>query len=216
MKTKRLAGWIVTLMVAGAVAAAAAETEPLGNQVADAIRMFDTSGHGMRHLFKTAYGYAVFPSVGKGAVGIGAAEGHGQVYENGALVGTAKLTQVTLGAQLGGESYSEVIFFQTPEALEQFKEGKTALSAGLNAVAAASAASAEAKYQQGVLVRTMAKSGLMFEASIGGQHFQFTPLSTKNPAATEATPTGTAAPSSTPATGSSSETPAQQSSRPTQ
>jgi len=112
------------------------------------------------------------------------------VYEKGVLAGMAKLTQVTVGAQLGGQSYAEVIFFENQKALDDFKDGKTAISAGVSAVAAAEGASAEAKYQYGVLVYTMARSGLMFEASIGGQHFQFTPMDTGNvaPAATQPPP----------------------------
>jgi lipid-binding SYLF domain-containing protein len=200
MKTIRLVGGIATLMLASALAATAAEPDRLDSDVGDAIQMFRSSGHRIQRLFDSAYGYAIFPSVGKGAVGIGAAEGRGQVYEKGVLVGTAKLTQVTVGAQLGGQSYAEVIFFETPRALDEFKDGKTAISAALSAVAAGDGASAEAKYQHGVLVYTMENSGLMFEASVGGQHFSFTPLATSSPAPapTQAPPAGSAAPTATP------------------
>jgi len=198
MKTKRLVGLIATLTLVGAVAAAATEAERLDSEVGDAMEMFRASGRKVQQLFDTAYGYAIFPSVVKGAVGIGAAAGRGQVYERGALVGTAKLTQVTVGAQLGGQSYAEVIFFETPKAFDEFREGKTAMSADASAVAASSGASAAAKYQHGVLVFTMAKSGLMFEASIGGQHFKFTPVAASSPvpAATQAPPEGAAPPPS--------------------
>ena len=179
MKTRRVVGIIAALTFVGAMAVAAADTDRLDNDVRDTIRMYRGHSQGMQQLFETAYGYAVFPSVGEGAIGIGGAEGRGQVFERGALIGTVKLTQASLGAQLGAQSYSEVIFFETAKALDDFKDGKTAMSAGLSAAAASEGGGGEAKYEHGVLVHTMARSGLMFEASIGGQHFKFTSLKRK-------------------------------------
>ena len=190
MKMIRTIGLISTLTLAGAIAAAAADGERLDSDVRAAVQRFQESSPRMQRLFNEAYGYAVFPSVDKGAVGIGGAEGRGEVYQGGVLVGRARMTQVTVGAQLGGESYAEVIFFKTPEALDEFKEGKTAVSAALSAVLADDGAAAEAKYQHGVLVCAMEKSGVMFEASVGGQHFKFSgiPASTPLPPATQAVP----------------------------
>src|SRR5579859_6180560 len=193
MKTIRIVSLMVTLTLAGALAALAAEAGRLDKDVGDTVQMFRTSNQGTQHLLDTAYGYAVFPSVGKGAIGIGGAEGRGQVFEKGVLIGTAKLTQGTIGAQLGAQSYSEVIFFESPKALDDFRDGKTALSAGLSAAVAADGAGAEAKYEHGVLVYTMQRSGLMFEASIGGQHFKFKDLTAGSPAPA-ATPAAPAAP----------------------
>jgi lipid-binding SYLF domain-containing protein len=184
MKTRRMGGLIAPLVLVGA--AATAEADRLDTDVRDTVQMFRTSEPRLQRLFDTAHGYAVFPSVGKGAIGIGGAEGRGQVFEKGALIGTAKLTQATVGAQLGAQSYSEVIFFESPNALDDFRDGKTALSADLSGAIAADGTGAEAKYQHGVLVYTMQRSGLMFEASIGGQHFAFRPIDTGSaaPAAT--------------------------------
>jgi lipid-binding SYLF domain-containing protein len=195
-------GLIATLTLAGAVAAVAAEAGRLNKDVRDTVQMYRAHSQGMQRLFNTAYGYAVFPSVGQGAIGIGGAEGRGEVFEKGTLIGTAKLTQASVGAQLGAQSYSEVIFFETPKALDDFKEGKTAMSAGLSAAVAAEGGGGEAKYQDGVLVHTMSRSGLMFEASIGGQHFKFADLSAGSsaPAATQAPSAGAAAPSTAPST----------------
>jgi len=92
------------------------------------------------------------------------------------LLGVAELIQVTVGLQLGGQSYAEIIFFENETTLESFKEGRFALSAQASAVALSEGASANAKYELGVAVFTMARSGLMFEASVGGQKFSFTPL----------------------------------------
>jgi lipid-binding SYLF domain-containing protein len=139
------------------------------------IEQFKKTDPGMTKFFSSAYGYAVFPTVGKGGFGIGAARGRGLVYERGRLVGETILTQVTIGAQLGGQTYSEVVFLENKETMTSFKRGNFALSAQASAVAAASGASANAKYKQGVAVFTMAKGGLMYEASVGGQQFHFLP-----------------------------------------
>lgn len=156
--------------------AVAGDVSKLERDVQDVIVLLKREDPGLDKFFNTAKGYAVFPSVGKGAIGIGAARGKGLVYEKGGLIGETKLTQVTIGIQLGGQSYAEVIFFETETALDNFKQGRFAFSAQASAVAAAAGASTDAKYELGVLVFTMAKSGLMYEASVGGQNFSFTPL----------------------------------------
>jgi lipid-binding SYLF domain-containing protein len=130
----------------------------------------------MSSLFSNAYGYAVFPNVGKGAIGIGGAAGNGAVYEGGKLIGMAKLTQVSIGFQWGGQAYREVIFFENKEAMDRFKADKVELSAQASAVAATAGASANAKYSDGVMIFTQTKGGLMYEASVGGQKFNFRSL----------------------------------------
>jgi lipid-binding SYLF domain-containing protein len=126
--------------------------------------------------FEDAYAYAVFPSVGKGGIGIGGARGGGWVYEHGKLVGKSKLTQVTIGLQLGGQVYSEVVFMRDESAFEGFKSGRLKLDAQASAVALTARASADLAWHNGVAIVTMAKGGLMYEASVGGQHFSFHPL----------------------------------------
>ena len=120
-----------------------------------------------------AYGYAVFPTVGKGGIGIGGAYGTGRVYERGRYIGRSNLAQLTIGFQLGGQAYSEIIFFRDKAALDDFTNGNFELGAQASAVAATAGASADADYSDGVAVFTMAKGGLMYEASIGGQKFSF-------------------------------------------
>ncbi|RMD62198.1 MAG: hypothetical protein D6824_07055 [Planctomycetota bacterium] len=126
--------------------------------------------------FDSAFGYAVFPRVGKGAIGLGGAHGVGVVFEQGKPVGTAALTQATLGLQLGGQAYSEVIFFQDAEALERFKRGQLALAAQASIAALTAGGAAEADYDQGVAVFALPQGGLMYELSIGGQQFRFRPF----------------------------------------
>jgi len=140
---------------------------------------FIKSDEGLANLFKNAYGYVIFPNIGKGGLVVGAAGGKGTVYESGKAVGWAKLTQLTVGAQAGGQAYREVIFFETEDAMKRFKENKLEFSAQMSAVAAKSGASANAKYTDGVLVFTEERGGLMAEASIGGQKFNYKPFGKK-------------------------------------
>ena len=144
--------------------------------VAAVIARFKEKDPGMAKVFADAVGYAVFPTVGKGAIGIGAARGKGYVYQRGRLIGRSTLTQVTIGLQLGGQAYSEVVFFRDQDALDNFKVGHLKLDAQASAVALTARASADLAYRSGVAIVTMAKGGLMYEASVGGQKFSFRPL----------------------------------------
>lgn len=130
----------------------------------------------MSRLFADSYGYAIFPKIGKGAIIIGGSGGNGVVYEKGKQDGTAKLAQVSVGAQVGGEAYREIIFFENKEALDRLKANKFEFSAQASAVALKSGASANAKYTDGAVVFTQDLSGLMAEAAVGGQKFSYKPL----------------------------------------
>jgi lipid-binding SYLF domain-containing protein len=167
-------GMLVTCLPAGADQAA--EEKKLKADSQAAIEQFKRVDSSLRKRFDSAAGYAVFPNVGKGGFILGGAHGNGLVYEKGKLVGRASLTQVTVGAQVGGQEFSEIIFFETKEALAQFKESKLEMSAQVGAVAAAEGVSENAKYVDGVMVFTKAKTGLMAEASVGGQKFSFQPI----------------------------------------
>jgi lipid-binding SYLF domain-containing protein len=160
----------------------AAQTIDVTKDVKEAqetIAVFKKADPKLSRFFDHAVGYAVFPTVVKGAAGVGGARGSGIVFEKGKAVGKASLTQGTIGAQLGGQTYSEVIFFETVPAFTDFKKGALALAAQLSAVAASADASKNAKYQDGVAVFTIGKGGLMAEASVGGQKFSFEPLAKK-------------------------------------
>jgi lipid-binding SYLF domain-containing protein len=141
-------------------------------QAVDEAKRTDPSVH---KFFEEAAGYAVFPGITKGGIGIGAAHGDGELFEGGIVTGRCSMTQVNIGAQLGGQQYREIIFFQTRSALESFKSGSFAFDAQASAVALASGAAANAKYRNGVVVFTQAKGGLMYEATIGGQKFGYKP-----------------------------------------
>jgi len=131
---------------------------------------------GVQRFFDDSYGYAVFPSVGKGGFVIGGAHGNGLVYEQGDLVGKTELKQVNVGLQMGGQSYIQVIFFQGKEDLDRFKANNLEFSGQASAVAITEGASADIDYTKGVAVVSKAKGGLMYEASLGGQKFDYKPI----------------------------------------
>lgn len=130
----------------------------------------------MRNLFDNSSGYVIFPNVGKGGIGIGGAAGNGILFQNGHPVGMAKMKQVNVGFQFGGQAYREVIFFENTAALDRFKQENFELAAQASAVAVTKGASVNVKYRNGVMVFTQKKGGLMYEASVGGQKFDFKPF----------------------------------------
>ena len=170
----------------------------LGSAHADdyaaAIETFGKS-EAVQPFFEDAYGYAVFPTVGKGGIGIGGAYGKGQVYQGGKVTGEARLMKATIGLQLGGQAFSEIIFFQDKRAYDDFTSGEFEFDASASAVAITAGAQAKAgtegttagasagpatgkqakaSYTKGMAVFVHTKGGLMYEAAIGGQKFSFT------------------------------------------
>ncbi|WP_087019390.1 YSC84-related protein [Thaumasiovibrio subtropicus] len=143
-------------------------------------------------FFATAYGYAVFPSIGKGGFFVGGAHGSGQVFKDNVLQGESKMTQVSIGLQFGGQAYSQIVFFQDKRAYDRFTSGSfefdaqssaTALTEHASARAGTQGRSAQANenvnhagYTNGMAIFTVAKGGLMLEASIAGQKYSYTPI----------------------------------------
>lgn len=151
----------------------------LTGPVQETIAAFCRTDSTITNHFGAAKGYVVFPEITKGGLVFGGAHGDGHVFEAGRLVGGAELTQVTVGAQIGGQVYSEVIFFATEAALADFKASRFKMSAQVSAVVAAEGVSQHAKYHEGVAIFTLPKQGLMGEASVGGQKFKFKPHADK-------------------------------------
>ena len=138
------------------------------------VKEFKEKDPGMDKFFSSAVGYAVFPGIGKGGLGIGGAGGKGTLFKGGIAVADTKMSQVTIGLQAGGQKYAEIIFFETAEDYDDFLSGNYEFAAQVSAVALASGVSADAKYKNGILVVTMSIGGLMYEASLGGQKFKVT------------------------------------------
>ena len=182
---RRLTG-MAMVFAALAACSTAPETEPekaarkagrnaaASSEVNAAITRFKDEVPVIRQWFDDAYGYAVFPSVGKGGVGGGAAGGRGQVFQkDGTLAGHTSLSVITLGFQLGGQSFAEIIFFKDKAAFDRFLADEFAFDAKASAVAANVGAATTADYRNGVAVVVLMRGGLMFEAAVGGQRFSF-------------------------------------------
>lgn len=161
----------------------------------DTIKVFKGAGESST-FFNNSYGYAIFPTIAKAGIIIGGAHGKGRVYTQGKYVGDTSMTQLTVGYQLGGEAYSQIIFFEDERAFKEFASGNFEFGAQASVVAITAGASAGANtaggtragasggkhdattaggYHKGMAVFTIAKGGLMYEASIGGQKFEYTP-----------------------------------------
>jgi len=187
MKLKIIAVLAALLALAGTTAHAAASVE----KCQAAFNKFKALGN-VPQLLAETYGYAVLPTIGKGGIGIGGAGGTGCVFSGGQHTGNVSMGQVTIGFQLGGQSYSQLILFKNKDTYNEFTQGKfefgadataVALTYGAQAGATTKGASAsagdtkgKAAWKRGMAVYTIAKGGLMYEASIGGQKFNFKPL----------------------------------------
>jgi len=167
------------LLIAAALlvgSAALADDKELISEAQATVATFKKTDPKIDKFFSSAAGYVVFPTIAKGAVVVGGAGGDGILFVGGKPVGKSNMGQATVGLQLGGQTYSEVVFFETPSALSDFKNGNFALAAQASAVALSAGAAANAKYEKGVAIFTATKGGLMYEASVGGQKFGYKPF----------------------------------------
>lgn len=165
---------IITAAFAVVLASQAADDLPA--QAQQTISDFQNADSSIKAFIDNSAGYAVFPSVGKGGFIVGGARGKGLLYEKGAITGRTTMTQASIGAQAGGQTFSQIICFESPAAVSDFKQGKFELGADVSAVLASQGAAKSAKYKSGVAVFTLPKSGAMVQASVGGQKFSFEPL----------------------------------------
>jgi lipid-binding SYLF domain-containing protein len=160
----------------GTTPSSEADRKAQTSEVEATLTKFKDKQPAVQAYMNQSHGYAVFPTVGKAGMGIGGAFGRGQVFVGGKMVGYSKLTSASIGFQLGGQSFSELIFFETEAAYKRFISGEFGFDANASAVAATAGAAAKADYKNGVAVFVMADAGLMYEASIGGQKFDFEPV----------------------------------------
>jgi lipid-binding SYLF domain-containing protein len=185
MKLIRSVLAVVAMLAISSVASA--------NKYVDTIALFKNAGESSA-FFSTAYGYAVFPTIGKGGLIVGGAHGSGHVYEKGKYIGNTSVTQISVGFQAGGQAYSQIVFFEDKRALDEFTNGNFEFEAGVSAVAITAAASASAgtqgadagasggkrdattvgsAYYKGMKVFTIVKGGAMYQATVAGQKFTF-------------------------------------------
>jgi len=166
----------------------------LADPYADTIELFKHAGESAA-FFDKSYGYAVFPTIGKGGLVVGGAHGTGRVYRHGTYVGDSAMNQLSVGLQAGGQAYSQILFFQDQRAFDEFTRGNFEFGADVGAIAITAAASARAgttgagatasggkkdaatagQYHKGIAVFTIAKGGAMYEVSVAGQKFSYKP-----------------------------------------
>lgn len=168
---------IAALIVAGCATTPRTEDarRALDLEAQAVLKRLSSSDPTLPAFLERAHAYTVFPSIGKGALGVGGAYGRGVVYERGRVIGYADVTQATLGLQIGGQSYSQILVFQDRETLERFKSGNFTFAANASAVAVKAGAAAATDFQNGTAVFTQSEAGLMAEASVGGQRFTYQP-----------------------------------------
>jgi lipid-binding SYLF domain-containing protein len=165
-----------------------------GDAYSETVSLFRNAGESAAY-FNNSYGYALFPTIGKAGWGIGGAHGSGRVYVHGLYVGDTTMNQLSVGLQAGGQAYSQIVFFQDRRAFDEFSRGNFAFGADVNAVAITAAAGGtvgtegagagasggekDARtlggYYKGVAVFTIVKGGAMFQATVAGQKFSYTP-----------------------------------------
>jgi len=178
--------FVVTLLLVAGPASA--------DEYSDTIAIFKNAGESAA-FFDNSYAYLVFPKVGKGGLGVGAAHGTGRAYEQGKYVGDVKLNQISVGLQAGGQAFSQMVFFEDKHAFEDFTKGEFEFDATIQAVAITASAGASAgstgttssasagkndasttgNYRKGLAVFTVAKGGLMYQAAVAGQKFKYKP-----------------------------------------
>jgi lipid-binding SYLF domain-containing protein len=172
-----------------------AASPAFADKYSETVSLFKNAGESAS-FFDNSYGYAVFPTIGKAGMGIGGAHGSGRVYEQGKYVGDVTMTQLSFGFQLGAEGFSEVVFFEDKRAFDEFTSGNYELGANVSAVVITASASGTAttggstatasagkkdaqtvgQYQKGTAIFIISKGGLMYEATVSGQKFSYTPL----------------------------------------
>lgn len=176
MKVLRLGLILPILLLGVSVASAGKDKDELRQQVQQIKKDWQAKDGTFNATLKKAYAYAIFPKVGKGGFIVGASHGAGEVYQKGKLIGHAKMTQTTVGAQVGGQTYAEVILFKGKKALDRFKTSRFEGSAAATAIGGKKGAAAASKYKDGVAVMVLPIKGAMAEAAGGGQKFKFEPI----------------------------------------
>jgi len=170
----------IVLVIGLVVSCATAPKSPSGRQelvqaANDTLTQMTRRDPGLRNLLQQSAGYAVFPSIGKGGLVIGGAHGRGVLFQQGRPVGWVQLSQASLGALAGGQTFSQLIVFRTPRALQDIKDGQYTLAGDVSAVALSAGAAAQANFVNGAAVFILPQGGLMAEVSVSGQRISFQP-----------------------------------------
>ena len=167
---------LTALLLLAAPVALASDDGALISDARAVVQTFRKKDANIEKFFGHAAGYAVFPTIAKGGFVVAGAGGDGVLFVGGQAMGKSSMGQASVGFQLGGQTYSEIIFFENASTLNEFKKGNFALAAQASAVALSAGAAAAANYENGVAIFTATKTGLMYEASVGGQKFGYQPF----------------------------------------
>lgn len=176
MKTLKSISTLVLLLVTFGAFAQSQDDQKIINDAEEAKMHLERMDVGLDIFFDNASGYVIFPNVGEGAFIVGGASGNGAVYENGSLIGMADLKKLDVGLQAGGQTFTEIIFFETEDAFNHFKQGKYEFSAEAKAIALEEGVAANANYNDGVVVFVLPKKGLMADLSVGAQRLTYAPI----------------------------------------
>jgi lipid-binding SYLF domain-containing protein len=174
LKKSKMITTLLTLLLSITMSAQVGGWNPeLINDSEEALQTMLKKTPKLESFYNESYGYAIYPKVTKAGIAFGGAFGKGIVFKDHQVVGSSKLKQASIGWQFGGQQYSEIIFFKNAASFEKFTNGKLKFDAQASAVALKEGASIDTAYQDEVAVFTQTKGGLMYEASIGGQHFKY-------------------------------------------
>jgi lipid-binding SYLF domain-containing protein len=175
MKLSAIAAVVIGLGACATAPKTEAGRQSLEARAAATLDSMRARDPGLQSVLDSAYGYAVFPDIGKAGVVVGAAYGRGILYEHGRPSGFVELNQGSIGAQLGGQTFSELIVFRDRLGVDTLKAGRFTLGANASAVALTAGAAASAEFTDGVAVFTMPLGGLMAELTISGQQLNYEP-----------------------------------------
>jgi lipid-binding SYLF domain-containing protein len=177
MVTVTFFAWLLASAGSGCstVPETASSRHALASQVERTIAIFKHSDRGIETFFQNAYGYAVLPQVAKGAFVIGGGHGQGHVFKQDEMIGYCSVSQASIGASIGAQTFREIIFFENARALERFCAEEFTFSAQVTAVALRAGEALKAKYRDGMAVFILMDTGLMADVSAGGQSFKFVP-----------------------------------------
>jgi lipid-binding SYLF domain-containing protein len=166
---------ILLLGLVGCESTPVTPTNAMPDRAKIALEQMEAADPTLRHVVETSYAIAVFPEVGKAAVGIGGGGGKGVVYRNGEVIGYAMLNEGSVGLQAGGGTFAELVAFETPEAYQTFQKGNLTLGADASATIIKAGAAASGNFAKGIRIFVMPKGGLMAGVSIVGQKFSYSP-----------------------------------------
>jgi len=151
----------------------AAERDSLERRAEATLAEMQSRNPELRDVVKSSASYAVFPEVGKGGVLVGGAFGRGVLYVNGVSAGIVKLEQASIGAQLGGQTFAELLVLRDQQDVDRLRAGTYELGANASATVLQAGAAASATASRGTSAYILPRGGLMVDLSVAGQRIEY-------------------------------------------